>query len=118
MWLLSVSRVRPHRLYIGGLFALLDPRALETAGITHLVSALKQPVQQLPRRTEAWLATVAMHRVPVDDAPEEEILRYLPDAVRFIEDGLRSGGAVLVQWWDCLLHQCPFLPSHDLTPLI
>lgn len=36
--------------------------------------------------------------VEVDDVEDENLLEHFPAATRFIEDGLQSGGAVLVHW--------------------
>lgn len=36
--------------------------------------------------------------VEVDDVEDENLLEYFPSATQFIQDGLESGGAVLVHW--------------------
>lgn len=36
--------------------------------------------------------------VEVDDVEDENLLEHFPAATRFIDEGLASGGAVLVHW--------------------
>jgi len=78
------------KLYIGGLFTLKRKAALQDAGITHVLSVLRLPLD--PQLFETFVHKV----VEVDDVDDENLLDHLPACIRFIQDGLDSGGGVLV----------------------
>lgn len=59
-----------------------------------MVSALRLPQPA----ADDTLASVEHLRIDVDDVEDENILQYFPEAVRFIQAGLDSGGSVLVHW--------------------
>ncbi|TKA23490.1 hypothetical protein B0A50_07517 [Salinomyces thailandicus] len=77
-------------LYIGGLFTLRRKLALQTSGITHILTLLRQPLDD--KLFEGFT-----HRViEVDDVDDENLLEFLPECVGFIQRGLEEGGGVLV----------------------
>ncbi|KAI5286391.1 tyrosine protein phosphatase yvh1 [Ascosphaera aggregata] len=87
---MALNRVGHENLYIGGIISLRNKLALRQANITHVVSVLKES----PADKEL-LASFKTYHVPVDDVSDEDILQYIPGAVKFIEEGLRFGGGVL-----------------------
>nr|OQO29561.1 hypothetical protein B0A51_04119 [Rachicladosporium sp. CCFEE 5018] len=70
--------------------ALLDKPALQEIGLTHVLSVLRLPLDQ------DLFAGYTHKVVEVDDVDDENLLEHLPGCVAFIQDGLDSGGAVLV----------------------
>ncbi|KAF2155614.1 dual specificity protein phosphatase 12 [Myriangium duriaei CBS 260.36] len=78
------------KLYIGGLFTLRRKGSLRECGITHVLSVLRLPLDQ------DLFEGYKHHVIEVDDVDDENLLQYLPEAIKFIQDGLDSGGAVLV----------------------
>ncbi|KAG9840449.1 dual specificity protein phosphatase 12, partial [Aureobasidium melanogenum] len=78
------------KLYIGGIFTLRRKDQLAEAGITHVLSVLRLPLEE--KLFEGYKHMV----IEVDDVEDENLLEHFPAATRFIEDGLASGGAVLV----------------------
>ena len=80
------------RLYIGGVFSLRRKEALKEANITHVVSAVREPLDaDLHQNYEH-------HVVDVWDLGEENIIQYFGGSNRFIQAGLDGGGGVLVHW--------------------
>ncbi|KAF2085916.1 dual specificity protein phosphatase 12 [Saccharata proteae CBS 121410] len=77
-------------LYIGGLFTLRRRDALQQANITHVLSVLRLPLDQ------ELFAPFQHMVVEVDDVDDEDLLQHFPATNRFIQDGLDSGGGVLV----------------------
>jgi dual specificity phosphatase 12 len=57
-----------------------------------VLSVLKLPLD------EQLFADYRHKIVEVDDVDDENLLEHLPACVRFIQDGLDSGGAVFVHW--------------------
>ncbi|KAK4611199.1 Tyrosine-protein phosphatase yvh1 [Fulvia fulva] len=77
-------------LYIGGLFTLRRREALQTTGITHVLSVLRfQPDAEL-------FAGFKQKVVEVDDVDDENLLQYFPETNKFIQDALDSSGGILV----------------------
>ncbi|KAG8622877.1 hypothetical protein KVT40_009388 [Elsinoe batatas] len=77
-------------LYIGGLFTLRRKASLKECNITHVLTILRLPLDQ-------DLFAGYKHQVfEVDDVDDENLLQYLPQCITFIQDGLDSGGGVLV----------------------
>jgi dual specificity phosphatase 12 len=74
------------------IFTLRRKDQLAEAGITHVLSVLRLPLEE--KLFEGYKHMV----VEVDDVEDENLLEHFPAATRFIEDGLASGGAVLVHW--------------------
>ncbi|KAF2809555.1 dual specificity protein phosphatase 12 [Mytilinidion resinicola] len=78
------------KLYIGGLFTLRRRDALEEAGVTHVLSVLRLPLDQR-------LFVPFKHMVvEVDDVEDENLLEHFPATNQFIKEGLDAGGGVLV----------------------
>ncbi|KAF2004934.1 dual specificity protein phosphatase 12 [Amniculicola lignicola CBS 123094] len=78
------------KLYIGGMFTLRRREALQQANITHVLSVLRLPLDQN-------LFSPFQHMtVEVDDTEDENLLEHFPLTNKFIQEGLDSGGGVLV----------------------
>ncbi|KAI6847012.1 dual specificity protein phosphatase 12, partial [Hortaea werneckii] len=78
------------KLYIGGLFTLRRKEALQEAGITHVLSILRLPLDQ-------DLFRDYHHKVvEVDDVDDENLLEHFPSCNDFIQDALDGGGGVFV----------------------
>ncbi|KAI7690978.1 dual specificity protein phosphatase 12 [Hortaea werneckii] len=78
------------KLYIGGLFTLRRKEALQEAGITHVLSILRLPLDQ-------DLFRDYHHKVvEVDDVDDENLLEHFPSCNDFIQDALDAGGGVFV----------------------
>ena len=67
--------------------------ALESAHITHVVSALR-----LPLDSDLFVG-FKHHVVELDDVEDENLLECIPGSNAFIQEGLDGGGGVLVHWW-------------------
>ncbi|KAL1304817.1 hypothetical protein AAFC00_003745 [Neodothiora populina] len=78
------------QLYIGGLFTVRRKAQLQEANITHILSVLRLPLDQ------ELFEGFQHHVVEVDDVDDENLLEHFPETNKFIEDGLTSGGGVLV----------------------
>ena len=67
--------------------------ALKKANITHVVSALRLPL-------DPDLFTSYKHLVvELDDLEDENVLEYFATSNAFIQEGLDGGGGVLVHWY-------------------
>ncbi|MCJ1315152.1 tyrosine protein phosphatase yvh1 [Xylographa vitiligo] len=77
-------------LYIGGLFSLRRYQALKNANITHVVSALRLPLDEELFQPYQHLV------VELDDVEDEDILQHFATSNAFIRDGLAGSGGVLV----------------------
>lgn len=85
---MALNRVDgPDDLYVGGVFALRRPGAMEGKGITHILSMIKYSFVDWQAFEDHYVHL----SVDVDDVEDEDILVHLPRAVRFIERGLRGG---------------------------
>jgi dual specificity phosphatase 12 len=74
------------------MFALRGKEALKEAGITHVVSVLRQPL-------DATLFEGYQHHIiEVDDVEDENIIEHFAGANEFIKKALEGGGAVLIHW--------------------
>lgn len=71
------------------LFTLRRKEALKKANITHIVSALRLPLD---------VDGFKHHVVEVDDVEDENIMEHFAESNAFIEGGLEGGGGVLVHW--------------------
>jgi len=89
------------------LFTLRRKQQLDEANITHVLSVLRLPLDQDLFKPFKHLV------VEVDDVEDENLLQYFVTTNGFIQEGLDSGGGVLVHW---LVHlgSSPFLIS--ITP--
>ena len=77
---------------MGRLFTLRRKEALREIGITRILSVLKLPLDEN-------LFNGFNHKVvEVDDMDDENLLEHFPECNSFIQDGLDSGGGVLVHW--------------------
>lgn len=74
------------------MFTLRRKESLQQSGITHVLSVLKLPLDQ--KLFEGFEHKV----VEVDDVEDENLIEHFPSCVKFIQDGLDGGGAVLVHW--------------------
>jgi len=66
---------------------------MKEANITHVVSVLRWPVEELLMKPYKHL------QIDVDDDEEENLLEFFPASNRFIQDALDNGGSVLVHWY-------------------
>lgn len=86
---MALNRVDgPDELYVGGIFALRRPGAMEAKGITRILSMIKYSFVDWQGFEDRYVHL----SVDVDDVDDEDILVHLPGAVRFIERGLNGGG--------------------------
>lgn len=77
----------PDELYVGGIFALRRPGAMEEKGVTHILSMIKYSLAEVQDLDNRFVHL----SVDIDDVDDEDIIVHLPRAVRFIERGLRGG---------------------------
>ena len=75
------------------LFCLRRKDRLKKANITHVVSALRLPLDN------DLFTNFKHHVVEVDDVEDENIIEHFPGSNAFIQEGLDGGGGVLVHWW-------------------
>lgn len=82
---MALSRIDgPDDLYVGGIFALRRPAAMEERNVTHILSMIKYSFVQWKDFQDKYVH----FSVDIDDVEDEDILRHLSKAVRFIEAGL------------------------------
>jgi len=74
------------------LFTLRRKLALKECNITHVLTALRLPLEQDLFKDYKHMV------VEVDDVDDENLLEHFPKTNQFIQDGLDSGGGVLVHW--------------------
>lgn len=85
-----MNKVAGENLYIGGMFALRGREALNEAGITHVVSVLRLPLDKT-------LFENYEHKViEVDDVEDENLLEHFTASNKFISEALKARGAVLI----------------------
>lgn len=89
---MSLDCVPGFKLYIGGAFTLRRTEALKRANITHVVSALRLPLD--PNLYKEY----NHHVVELDDLEDENIIEHFEASNRFIQGGVDGGGGVLVHW--------------------
>lgn len=77
-------------LHIGGLFTLKRKEALKSANITHVLSVLTLPLD------EALFKGYERLVINIDDDEGADIIQHFPASNDFIQQGLDSGGGVLV----------------------
>ncbi|CEH16778.1 Dual specificity phosphatase [Ceraceosorus bombacis] len=83
-----MDEVIPH-LWLGDLACALAPDYLELAGVTHILTAMKQrlpPPPMLPGGRS--IPSSSMHHVKVDDLDDAPILVHLPAAVDWLKEAL------------------------------
>lgn len=66
--------------------------ALKAANITHVLSVLRLDLD------EDLFGPYHHKTIQVDDVDDENLLEHFPATNKFIQDGLDSGGGVLVHW--------------------
>ena len=88
-WSVSMQEIEP-AFFLGNLTAASTPDLLQEHCISCIVQCLACS-DQAPH----W-SFVEYHYVPVNDLPEENIVRHLPAAVRFIHSRLQQNSGVLV----------------------
>lgn len=76
-------------VFIGDIASAYNLEALQTLGITHIVTAVLGVGQRFPE-------DFVYLNVPVRDVQSEDIKQYLPHTTQFIEDAVKSGGKVLI----------------------
>lgn len=77
---------RAGKLYIGGLYALYQTDLIRGAGITHVLSVIDYD----PLLQEKFAHLKHFH-IRADDHPNEDLLRYFPDAVKYIDAAIGHG---------------------------
>jgi hypothetical protein len=76
---------------LSSISAARSSRSLSERRITHILSVCPDPIPgELPESGMTHL------RIPVEDVDHADLLIYLPTAVRFIDQAMRSHGIVLV----------------------
>ncbi|KAL0949334.1 hypothetical protein HGRIS_009406 [Hohenbuehelia grisea] len=87
----NVDVIIENRLYLGNITAARSSRSLTERRITHIISVCTDPIPaELPE------SGISHMRIPVEDVDYADLLIYLPSACRFIDNAMRSGGAVLI----------------------
>lgn len=85
---MALNRVDgPDDLYVGGVFALRRPGAMEGKAITHILSMIKYSFADLQGFEDHYVHL----SIDVDDVDDEDLLVHLPRAVRFVDRGLHGG---------------------------
>ncbi|ROV89872.1 hypothetical protein VPNG_10252 [Cytospora leucostoma] len=88
---MALSRIEgPDELYVGGIFALRRPKALEGKDIRCILSMIKYSFVDWQHGFEDKYIHLS---VDVDDVDDEDILVHLSHAVTFIDRGLKGGDA-------------------------
>ncbi|KAH9985194.1 phosphatases II [Russula compacta] len=87
----NVSVIIEGRLFLGNLVSAQSTRSLTERRITHIVSVCTEPIP-----ADHPQSGIVHMRIPVHDAPYENLLIHMPRACHFIDEALRSGGVVLV----------------------
>ncbi|PKS13044.1 hypothetical protein jhhlp_000385 [Lomentospora prolificans] len=92
---MSLDRIEgKENLYIGSIFALRRPKALMDHGITHVLSVVGFKPREMEgdaSKGPTWndFRKKAKHMmIDIDDVDDEDLLIHLPEAVRFIDEGL------------------------------
>ncbi|KAF5358937.1 hypothetical protein D9758_004767 [Tetrapyrgos nigripes] len=87
----NVSAIIEGKLFLGNLTAARSSRSLSEKRVTHILSVCDEPIPaELPE------SGIHHKRINVKDVDYADLLIYLPSAVRFIDEGIRDGGVVLV----------------------
>lgn len=75
------------------MFALRGREALKEAGITHVVSVLRLPLDK------ALFENYEHKVIEVDDVEDENLLEHFTSSNKFISEALKAEGAVLIHWF-------------------
>lgn len=85
---MALNRVDgPDELFVGGIFALRRPGAMESIGITHILSMIKYSFVDSQGFGDRYIHM----SVDIDDVDDEDIIVHLPRAVQFVQRGLNGG---------------------------
>ncbi|KZW02037.1 dual specificity protein phosphatase 12 [Exidia glandulosa HHB12029] len=76
-------------LFLGPWETAFEVEELDRMGVTHVLSAMRVPMLKLPERFK----NLQLH---ILDSPKFDILSYFPQCIAFIDEGMKSGGKVLV----------------------
>ena len=88
---MALNRVDgPDELYVGGIFALRRPAAMQDKNITHILSMIQYSFVQWDDFRDRYVHL----SVDIDDVDDADILVHLPKAVRFIETALRPESGI------------------------
>ncbi|KAK7205461.1 protein-tyrosine phosphatase-like protein [Myxozyma melibiosi] len=87
---MAMHKIPDYPIYIGSLLALQGQRSIKEAGITHILSILRDDVE--PR----LVADFEHKQIQLDDDEEEDILGVFNECFEFIDEGIAKGGNVLV----------------------
>ncbi|TPX35944.1 hypothetical protein SmJEL517_g01701 [Synchytrium microbalum] len=77
------------QLFLSSLQPTLNKRTLQKYKITHIISVIDEEQPAFPN-------DFTYMTIPAIDSEETNLLGHFPDAVKFIEDAISSGGNVLV----------------------
>lgn len=83
-----LSRILPH-LYLGAETDVTQD-ILSARGISYVLSVSRCSPQP------SFLPSTQYHRVPIDDSLRDDLLPWIPGALRFIDEAVSAGGSVLV----------------------
>ncbi|KAJ7721156.1 protein-tyrosine phosphatase-like protein [Mycena maculata] len=87
----NVDAIIENKLYLGNLVAARSTRSLTERRITHVLSVCTDPIPaELPQ------SGIQHMRIPIEDVDYADLLIHLPSACQFIDQAMRSGGAILV----------------------
>ena len=79
-------------LYISSWYHILGKGVLESEGITHVLSVMKELSSS--DRLQPYKRII----IEVNDDPDERLIDYFEAAVQWIDDAISEGGKVLVHW--------------------
>ena len=79
-----------NNLYLGGLMAANNLSLLNQAGITSIVQALSKNTPMTKHQGMKY------HTLDIDDLPNANIVRFVPEAIKFIDRELMCGKVVLI----------------------
>ena len=87
-----MHKIDPKLITQTRLFSLRRKDRLKQADITHIVSALRLPLDN------DLFINFKHHVVEVDDVDDENIIENFARSNAFIQEGIDGGGGVLVHW--------------------
>ena len=79
-------------LYLGALEDVFKINAMREAGISHILSVIDRPMAVSIQNQ------FTCKFVNVLDFPDEDLLSYFEESLRFIDEGRKNGTGVLVHW--------------------
>ncbi|KAH8117659.1 phosphatases II [Phellopilus nigrolimitatus] len=90
-WRNHADPVIEGKLYLGNLTTASTPQGLHERKITHIVSACREPIPAHHPQSGYFI-----YKIPVEDAPTEDLLIHLPGACQFIHNAMQTEGAVVL----------------------